>query len=116
MKLPSLLSTTVAGVCLLLSIWLFIDSRANQNLQGELQQRQQELQTAQEQVQLQQQQFQFQQEQINAGTQLAKEVGPAVLRDLGSLAVQSKNEEIKKLLAKYGVSVKEDDTAKPATR
>ncbi len=108
MKLPVLISTTVAGICLLLSIWLFVESHTNQNMQGELQQKQQELQTVQQEVQLQQQQLQAQQEQINAGTQLAKEVGPAVLRDLGSLAVQSKNEQIKKLLAKYGVSIKED--------
>jgi type II secretory pathway pseudopilin PulG len=127
MKLPALLSTAIAGLCLVLSVWLFASSRTTQNLQGTLQEQQQELQTAQQEVQLQQQQLQTQQEQINAGTQLAKEVGPNVLRDLGTVAVQSKNEDIKKILSKYGVTIKEDDAAaaapaapaapsKPATR
>jgi hypothetical protein len=113
MRIAGIISTAAAVICLALSIWLFFANNANQALQGELQTKQQDVQTQQQQVQLQQQQLQTQQQNINAGTQLAQQVGPAVLRDLGSLALQNKNERIKKLLAKYGVTLKENE-ATPA--
>ncbi len=117
MKPPTILSIAAAGLCLILSIWLFFVGTTNQNLQADMQKTQEELQTHQQAVQLAQQQLQAQQDQINAGTKLAQEVGPAVLRDLGGLAVQSKNESIKKILGKYGVTVNEnaaEATPKPA--
>lgn len=122
MKLPAILSTVAAGLCLALSAWLFVVSGSNSKLQGELQKQQTELQSQQQEVQLQQQQLQAQQQQINAGTQLAQQIGPSVLRDLGALAVENKNEKIKKLLSKYGVTLQENPatpapgaTPKPAT-
>ncbi len=117
MKPPAIISTVATGLCLLLSIWLFFVGSSNQSLQAEMQKQQDELATQQQTVQLAQQQLQSQQEQINSGTKLAQEVGPAVLRDLGSAAVQNKNEAIKKVLAKYGVTVSEkapDAAPKPA--
>ncbi len=110
MKLPALISLSSAALCLLLSVWLFFANNANQSLQGELQAKQEDLQTQQQQVQLQQQQYQAQQQTINDASQLAQQVGPSVLRDLGSVAVQNKNENIRKLLAKYGVTVKDPET------
>jgi predicted Holliday junction resolvase-like endonuclease len=115
MKLTGILSTAVAALCVALSIWLFVVNTANQTLQGELQNKQQQVQTQQQQAQAQQQLFQEQEQKISAGSQLAQQVGPAVLRDLGSFAVQKKNERIKKLLAKYGVTVKENEAAAPET-
>ncbi len=107
MKLPSIISIAAASLCLTLSIWLFFAGTASQNLQAEMQKKQDEYQTQQQTAQIAQQQLQLQTERINQGTKLAQEIGPAVLRDLGGLAVQSKNEDIKKLLAKYGVTVNE---------
>src|SRR5688500_5612828 len=114
MKATGILSTAIAAICVLLSIWLFVANAANQTLQGELQSKQQQVQTQQQQAQAQQQQFQEQEQKISAGNQLAQQIGPAVLRDLGSFAVQKKNERIKKLLAKYGVTVKENEAAPDA--
>lgn len=113
MKPPTILSVAFAAISLLLSVWLFVASGTNQGLQGELQKKQDEIQTQSQQVQLQQQQLQAQQEQINAGVQLAQQIGPAVLKDLGAIAIQNKNEKIKKVLSKYGVTINEQ-AAKPA--
>jgi hypothetical protein len=107
MNVPPILPTAAAALSLILSIWLFVASGTNSSLQGELQKKQTELQNEQQEVQLQNQQLQAQQEQIATGIKLAQEVGPAVVRDLGTLAVQNKNEAIKKMLSKYGVTVQE---------
>jgi hypothetical protein len=42
---------------------------------------------------------------------VAEQVGPAVLKDLGSVVVQKKNEKIRGLLSRYGVSVQETPPA-----
>ena len=114
MKFSSVLSVAAAGLCLALSIWFFFATSKNQSLQSELQRKQQTLQTRTQAVQLQQQNLQAQQEQINAGTTLAQQIGPAVLKDLGTIAVQNKNEKIRSLLLKYGVTISESTPA-PAT-
>lgn len=101
--LPSIISTSVASLCLCLSVWLFVTNSSGQKLQAELQQKQQEIQTEQQKAQLQQQELQAQQDQINSATQLAQQTGPAILRDLNDLAVVNNNTKIKELLAKYGV-------------
>ncbi len=115
MKIPSVVPTLVSGLCLLLTVWLFTSNSANQSLQADLQQKQQEIQTEQMEVQLQQQQLQSQQEQLNSAVKLAQEIGPAVLKDLGSVAVQNKNQKIKELLSKYGITIKEEAPAAGAT-
>lgn len=107
MKFSSVLSVAAAGLCLALSVWFFFATSQNQTLQTELQRKQQTLQTLTQAVQLQQQNMQAQQEQINAGTTLAQQVGPAVLKDLGTVAIQNKNEKIRSLLLKYGVTISE---------
>lgn len=114
MNVSAFSSIAAAGTSLALSVWLFVTSGQNQKLQGELQKKQQELQAEQQEVQLQTQQIQAQQDQINAGIRLAQEVGPAVLRDVGNLSVQNKNESLKKLLAKYGVTIEEKAPAEDA--
>src|SRR5258705_12325251 len=111
MKLTAILSTSAAALCLALSIWLFFVSSANSQLQLELRTKQEGNQTLEQALRLQRQQLEAQQEQIKAGTRLAQDLGPAVLRDLGALALRHKNEKVKALLAKYGVSVSERDAA-----
>jgi hypothetical protein len=119
MKVGNIISSVAAGAAVILSVWLLFLNTSFQKLQGQAQQQQQELQAQQQQAQLQYQQVQAQQERINAGTQLAQQVGPAVLKDLGTVAVQNKNDKIKKLLGKYGLTVNEGGAAaatpKPAT-
>src|SRR4029434_1438469 len=104
-------SAATTTVCLALSVVLFFANNANQALQGELVTKQQDLQTQQQAVDLQKQKLQVQEQDISRGTQLAHQVGQAVLRDLATLAVQNKNDKIKKLLSKYGVPVKEPEAA-----
>ena len=115
MKFSSVLSVAAAALCLLLSVWFFFVTKNNQSLQSELQRKQQTLQTRTQAVQLQQQQLQAQQEQINAGTTLAQQVGPAVLKDLGTRALQNKNDKIRNLLLKYGVTISEATPAPAKT-
>ena len=107
MKFSSVLSVAAAALTLLLSVWFFFVTTKNQSLQSDLQRKQQTIQTRTQAVQLQQQQLQAQQEQINAGTTLAQQVGPAVLKDLGTRAIQNKNDNIRTLLSKYGVTISE---------
>lgn len=83
------ISTALAAVCLLLSVWIIFAGASNQSLQAELQKQQQQLQT--------------QQETINQGTVIAQQVGPALLRDMASVSVEDK--EMKDLLAKHGYTV-----------
>ena len=111
----ALVSTTLCGICVVLSAIFFIKSSSVQGQQADLQKRQQELQTQQQAVQLQQQQMQTQQQQINAGSQLAQQVGPAVMNDLGLLARDNKNEKLRKLLEKYGLKIEEQTPATQAT-
>ncbi len=105
MKFLPFISSLAAGACLALSIWLFLAGRTSIDLQAELQRQQDSLQAQQLEVQLQRQKFQAQQDQINTAAQLAQQVGPAVVRDLGSLMIENKNDKIEALLAKHGVSV-----------
>lgn len=118
---PFILSVVSSALCLILSIWLFFAGSSNQGLQSELQKRQQELQGQQQKFQIQQQKLQAQKQQIEQGNTLSQQVGPAVLRDLGTLAVQNKNEKIRGLLSKYGFNIDEKAptdaaaTPKPAT-
>lgn len=110
------LSTAAGAICVVLSVVLFMKSSSIQGLQANLQKQQQELQTQQQAAQLQQQQLQTQQQQINAGTQLAQQVGPAVMNDLGLLARDNKNEKLRKLLEKYGLKIDEGTTTPPAPK
>jgi hypothetical protein len=108
---PAAILSTLAGLAtLVLSIVFYFKSAGVQTLGAELQKRQQEAQEKQQSLMVQQQSFQAQQQRINQGMQLAQQVGPAVLNDLGIVARDNKNEKIRKLLEKYGVSI----TDKPA--
>src|SRR5688572_7345729 len=114
MQLPAIISTGSAALALVLSVLVFFSSSSNNKLQEELQKRQQTVQTEQQSVQLQQQQLQEQQRQIDDGIKLHQQLGPAVLRDLGTVAVNKKNEKIRKLLEKHGLKI-EEKPADPAT-
>lgn len=109
----SLLAVGAAGLSLVLSVWLLISGMANQDLQGQWQQKQQTLLDQQQELATQQQKAQQQQQQIQSGKYVAEQVGPAVLKDLGSVVVQKKNEKIRGLLSRYGVVVQEAPEAKP---
>jgi hypothetical protein len=111
---PSAIVSTLAGAaCVVLSLIFFVKSSSVQGQQASLQKQQQELQTQQQAVQLQQQQLQTQQQQINAGSQLAQQVGPAVMNDLALLARDNKNEKLRKLLEKYGLKIDEGAPSTP---
>jgi hypothetical protein len=113
---PAAILSTVSGlVCLVLSVVFYLKSAGVQARSAELQVQQEKLEERQQALQVKQQDFQNQQQQINAGAQLAQQVGPAVLNDLGIRARDNKNDKIKKLLEKYGVTVNEPaaDAPKP---
>jgi len=107
----SLLSTAASGLAVLLSLWLLIGTWGNHGAQRRLQGQQEEIQSRQLAIQTQQQQLQAQQQQIEAGSQLANQVGPAMLRDLAELSVANKNKNISALLKKYGLEVNADAPA-----
>lgn len=111
---PAAILSTVSGlVCLALSVVFYFKSAGVQARSAELQVQQQKIQERQQALQVKQQDFQNQQQQINAGAQLAQQVGPAVLNDLGVKARDNKNDKIRKLLEKYGVTVNEQGTGAP---
>jgi hypothetical protein len=107
----SLLSVTAAGLSLVLAVWLFVGSFATRSLQSKAQDQQQELLNHQQELSTAQQKIQIQNQQIQSGKYLAEQVGPAVLKDLAGISIQKKNEKIRGLLAKYGVSVQESTPA-----
>lgn len=107
MTISSILAVASAAVSLLLSVWLLFSGLANQGLQGQWQEKQQTLLDQQQELATQQQKAQQQQQQIQSGKYVAEQVGPAVLKDLGSVVVQKKNEKIRGLLSRYGVTVQE---------
>jgi len=107
MNPAAILSIASSLLGLVLSVVFYIKSAGVQSLGVDLQKKQQEYQTQQSSLQVKQQDFQNQQQQINAGMQLAQQVGPQVLNDLGVVARDNKNDKIKKLLEKYGVSINE---------
>jgi hypothetical protein len=103
---PAAILSTLSGLAaLVLSIVFYFKASGVQRLGSELQKRQQQAQEKQQAMMVQQQTFQAQQQRINQGVQLAQQVGPAVLNDLGVLARDNQNENIKKLLEKYGVTL-----------
>jgi len=105
---PAALLSTLSGlVALVLSVILYFKSAKVQTLGADLQRLQQDAQEKQQSLMVQQQSFQLQQQRISAGAQLAEKVGPQVLNDLGIRARDNKNERIRKLLEKYGVTLNE---------
>ena len=91
------ISTALAAICLLLSIWIIFAGSSNQKLQTELSK--------------QQQQLQAQQEQINAGNVISQQVGPNILRDMAMVSVE--DQAMKDLLAKHGYTVNVQATPAP---
>jgi hypothetical protein len=89
MKIPYYISLAATGVCVILCIVVLALGNSNHSLQEEVQKKQQDLQA--------------QQEQINEGNVISQQIGPALLRDMATVSV--KNENMKKLLAKYGYNV-----------
>ena len=115
---PAPLLSIVSGLlCLLLSVVFYFKSSSVQGLSEDLQKQQDTLQSEQRSFQTKQQIFQNQQQQVQGAQQLSQQVGPQVLNDLGLLARDNKNEKIKKILEKYGVTINEKaaETPKPAS-
>lgn len=114
---PAPLLSIVSGLlCLLLSVAFYFKSSSVQSLSEELQKQQDTLASEQRSFQTKQQIFQGQQQQVQSAQQLSQQVGPQVLNDLGLLARENKNDKIKKLLEKYGVTINEKaaEAPKPA--
>ena len=101
-----LVSTATSGLAVLLSLWFLVGTWSNQSLQRGLQKQQDEIQVGQNAIQQQQQKLQAQQQQIDAASQLANQVGPAMIRDLATLQIQNKNQKIGTILKKYGIEAK----------
>lgn len=113
---PAPLLSIVSGLlCLLLSVVFYFKSSSVQALSEDLQKQQDTLASEQRSFQTKQQIFQGQQQQVQSAQQLAQQVGPQVLNDLGLLAREHKNDKIKKVLEKYGVTINEApaDAPKP---
>jgi len=83
------ISTALAAICFVLSVWIIFAGSANEKLQQDLTKLQQDLQK--------------QQEQINAGNVISQQIGPGILRDMATVSVEDK--EMKDLLAKHGYTV-----------
>jgi signal transduction histidine kinase len=81
------LSTTLAGLTLLLTIALLVITTSNRTLERGLQD---------------------QQVNINRG-QMSQQVGTAVVKDLAQLSIS--NSKIKDLLAKHGITVNQNEPA-----
>lgn len=101
-----LVSTAASSLAILLSLWFLVSNWSNQSLARGLQSQQDEIQAHQLTIQSQQQQLQAQQQLIDSASQLANQVGPSVIRDLATLQVQNKNQQIAALLKKYGIEAK----------
>jgi hypothetical protein len=112
-----LLSIISGALCLVLSVVFYFKSSSVQGLSEDLQKQQDTLASEQRSFQTKQQIFQSQQQQVQGVMQLSQQVGPQVLNDLGLLARENKNDKIKKMLEKYGVTIAEKpaETPKPAT-
>ena len=91
------ISTALAAICFVLSVWIIFKGSANEKLQQELTKQQQQLQS--------------QQEQINAGNVISQQIGPNILRDMAMVSVEDK--EMKDLLAKHGYTVNVQATPAP---
>lgn len=113
-KTIPLISTIVSGICLMLSVWLFVVSNSNNRLAGAVQREQETVQVRQQEVQLKRSALEAQEAQINTAVKLAQESGPAILKDLASLAAQNNNEKIKALLEKHGLTIVPAEPAEPA--
>jgi hypothetical protein len=109
-----LLSIVSGALCLMLSFVFLVKNGQVQSRSEELQKQQTEFQSQQQTLQTEQQKFQNQQQQINSASQLASQVGPQVLNDLGLAARDNKNDKIKKLLEKYGVTINDKAVSSPA--
>ena|SRR5688572_16146353 len=108
---PAALLSTISGlVCLVLSVVFYVKSSTVQLLSADLQILQQKIQAEQQSFQIQQDALRNQQALINEGVQLAQQIGPAVLNDLGLRVRDNKNEKIRALLKKYDVTVNEQAT------
>jgi len=111
---PAPLLSIVSGLlALLLSVVFYFKSSSVQGLSEDLQKQQDTLASEQRSFQTKQQVFQGQQQQVQSAMQLSQQVGPQVLNDLGLLARENKNDKIKKLLEKYGVTINEAPAATP---
>lgn len=112
MQISGLLSVISTALSLVLSLWLFINTGSNNRQQSDVMRASQEINTQNQELQLQQQTLQGQQQVINTATALQEKLGPAVIQELGAVGLKTQNARILALLAKYGVTVKENPDAK----
>jgi hypothetical protein len=109
---PAPLLSIVSGLlALLLSVVFYAKSSTVQSKSEDLQKQQDTLATEQRAFQTSQQLFQSKQQQVQGVLQLSQQVGPQVLNDLGLVAKEKKNEKLKTLLGKYGVTLNDNAAA-----
>lgn len=109
---PAPLLSIVSGLlALLASVVFLVKSGSVQTASEELQKQQDTLAGEQRSFQTKQQVFQAAQQQVQGVLQLSQQVGPQVLNDLGLVAKEKKKDNLKTLLAKYGVTINENAPA-----
>jgi hypothetical protein len=97
---PFLLSSVLALVAVIFSLWSFGSAQTNNGLQAELLKKQSEIQDLTQSVTLQNQEYNRMTETINTGATVAQKLGPPILRDMGYFAAK-KNDKLKDILVRY---------------
>lgn len=97
---PSLLSTSLALLAVILSIVSFSTAQTNNALQDEIRRKQSEIQDLTQTTALQQQDMQRMNEIVNTGATVREKAGPPILRDMGYFAAK-KDPDILRIMKKY---------------
>jgi hypothetical protein len=109
MKPPQFIITLIlASICLVLSILVLLQGESGISLQGAVSKQQIELQT----------EVQKRQDEINRGTQ-SQQIGTNLLKDIAAASIDpntgaTKNEKLKELLTKNGITVTVNQNAQNA--
>ncbi len=96
--LPFIIATATSLVALILGVVYYTNGNANLITQSDIQQKQQKIQELNDTIDLQNREFQRQRQVIEQGAAIDQKFGPPILRDIGILAAQNKNEKLKSLL------------------
>jgi DNA-directed RNA polymerase specialized sigma subunit len=98
-SVPSLLSTVLALLCVILSFVSFSGGQKSNSLQADLLKKQGELQELSQKFQVQNAEYQRQTQSINTAQTVVQRAAP-VLQNAGYLAAKNKNEKLKAILVR----------------
>ncbi|NBV86308.1 MAG: hypothetical protein EBS01_08620 [Verrucomicrobia bacterium] len=91
----------VAGAVVALACRYYSESAANARLRAEAYNTQQLVENLQPKLAAKRQQLQAQQEKLNKGSEIAANVGPAVVADIKSTAERMNNQRLRDLLSRH---------------